>query len=95
MDSQNGGEFRIRVVQLSGMSLHGGNMTEKILVPLDGSKKGEAALLFIKDFTSKLAQYVRIEIHLLQVINSDGYNYRCLVDEWDLDIQDKKVQRSN
>ena len=43
-------------------------MIEKILVPLDGSKEGEAALLFIRDYTSMLAPEVKIEIHLLHVI---------------------------
>ena len=43
-------------------------MDEKIVVPLDGSKVGEAALPYVKDIVSKLSPEVKTEIVLLQVL---------------------------
>ncbi|MFC2060656.1 universal stress protein [Chloroflexota bacterium] len=45
-------------------------MDEKILVPLDGSKVGEAALPYVEDLVSKLSPEVKVEITLLQVVAS-------------------------
>jgi len=45
-------------------------MSEKILVPLDGSKVGEAALPYVEDLVSKLSPEVKVEIILLQVLSS-------------------------
>jgi nucleotide-binding universal stress UspA family protein len=42
---------------------------EKILVPLDGSKLGEAALPWIKSLISKFSTDVKIEVELLQVLS--------------------------
>ena len=44
-------------------------MHEKILIPLDGSKTGEAALPYVEDLVSKLAPEVKTEIVLLQVLS--------------------------
>ena len=44
-------------------------MTEKILVPLDGSKVGEAALPCINDLVAKLAPGGRVEVTLMQVVS--------------------------
>ena len=44
-------------------------MYEKILVPLDGSKVGEAALPYVEDLVSKLSPEVKVEIILLQVLS--------------------------
>ena len=44
-------------------------MNEKILVPLDGSKIGEAALPYVEEIVSKLSPKVKAEITLLQVIS--------------------------
>jgi len=43
-------------------------MDEKIVVPLDGSKVGEAALPYVEDLVSKLSPEVKAEVILLQVI---------------------------
>ncbi|MFC1962275.1 universal stress protein [Chloroflexota bacterium] len=43
-------------------------MDEKIVVPLDGSKVGEAALPYVEDLVSKLSPEVKVEISLLQVL---------------------------
>ena len=43
-------------------------MYEKIVVPLDGSKVGEAALPYVEDIVSKLSPEVKTEIVLLQVV---------------------------
>jgi len=48
----------------------GGEMNEKILVPLDGSKVGEAALPYIEELMSKLSPKVKVEVILLQVLSS-------------------------
>jgi len=43
-------------------------MGEKIVVPLDGSKIGEAALPYVEDLVSKLSPQVKVEVVLLQVL---------------------------
>jgi len=43
-------------------------MYERILVPLDGSKVGEAALPYVEDLVSKLSPEVKAEVTLLQVL---------------------------
>jgi len=44
-------------------------MGEKIVVPLDGSKIGEAALPYVEDLVSKLSPEVKVEVVLLQVLS--------------------------
>ena len=44
-------------------------MFQKIVVPLDGSKIGEAALPYVEDMVSKLSKEIKAEITLLQVIS--------------------------
>ncbi|MFC2014476.1 universal stress protein [Chloroflexota bacterium] len=43
-------------------------MEEKILVPLDGSKIGEAALPCVYDLIDKLLPKVKVEVTLIQVL---------------------------
>ncbi len=43
-------------------------MGEKILIPLDGSVVGEAALPYVMDLLSKLSSEVKMEVTLLQVV---------------------------
>ena len=45
-------------------------MTERILIPLDGSKVGEAALDVVKNVITKFAPDIKVEITLLQVLTS-------------------------
>ena len=45
-------------------------MVERILVPLDGSKVGEAALQVVKNVITKFASDVKVEVTLLQVLTS-------------------------
>ncbi len=44
-------------------------MTEKILVPLDGSKVGEAALPCVNDLVTKLVPSGKVEVTLIQVVS--------------------------
>ena len=44
-------------------------MTTKILVPLDGSKVGEAALPYIKELVTKLVPGGQVEVTLIQVVS--------------------------
>ncbi len=44
-------------------------MYEKILIPLDGSKIGEAALPYVEELVSKLSPRVKVELTLLQVVS--------------------------
>jgi nucleotide-binding universal stress UspA family protein len=44
-------------------------MTEKILVPLDGSTVGEAALPYIEDLVGKLTPGGQVEVTLIQVVS--------------------------
>ena len=41
----------------------------KILIPLDGSTIGEAALPYVEELVSKLSPRVKVEITLLQVVS--------------------------
>ncbi len=43
-------------------------MYEKILIPLDGSKIGEAALTYVEELVSKLSPRVKVELTLLRVV---------------------------
>ncbi len=44
-------------------------MGEKILIPLDGSEIGEAALPYVEELVSKLSPRVKVELSLLQVVS--------------------------
>ena len=44
-------------------------MGEKILIPLDGSTIGEAALPYVEELVSKLSPRVKVELTLLQVVS--------------------------
>ena len=43
-------------------------MSEKVLIPLDGSKIGEASLLYVEETVSRLALGQEAEITLFHVI---------------------------
>ena len=43
-------------------------MHERIIVPLDGSEVGEAALPYVEQLVSKLSPEIKIEVTLLQVL---------------------------
>ncbi|MFC2070194.1 universal stress protein [Chloroflexota bacterium] len=45
-------------------------MRERILVPLDGSKVGEAALPYVGDLIPKLLPEPKVEVTLMQVLSS-------------------------
>ena len=45
-------------------------MYERILVPLDGSQVGEAALPSVKELIAKMAPTIKVEVTLLQVVSS-------------------------
>jgi nucleotide-binding universal stress UspA family protein len=45
-------------------------MKEKILVPLDGSKVGEAALPYVESLVTKFLPDTRVEVTLMQVLSS-------------------------
>lgn len=48
-------------------------MYEKILVPLDGSEVGEAALPLVEELVSKLSPALKAEVTLLRVVSSLGH----------------------
>ncbi len=48
-------------------------MEEKILVPLDGSEIGEAALPYVEQLVLKLLPEVKVAVTLLQVVSSLTY----------------------
>jgi hypothetical protein len=45
-------------------------MSERILIPLDGSKLGEAALSYVDELISRLAPEEKVEITLFHVITA-------------------------
>ena len=73
-------------------------MEEKVLVPLDGSKVGEAALPYVEDLVSKLSPEVKVEITLLQVLPETpapivgGEAYVTPIDFTGKQIEEKKNQ---
>jgi len=46
-------------------------MYERILVPLDGSKIGEAALPYIEELVSKLSPRLKVEVTLFQAVSPE------------------------
>jgi len=48
-------------------------MYERILVPLDGSKIGEAALPYVEDLVSKLSPQTTVEVTIFQVVSSKSH----------------------
>jgi nucleotide-binding universal stress UspA family protein len=44
-------------------------MYERIVIPLDGSQVGEAALPYVEELVSKLSPEVKVEVTLLQVLS--------------------------
>jgi len=44
-------------------------MVERILIPLDGSNVGEAALSYVKELVSKLSPKTKVQITLLHVVS--------------------------
>jgi len=50
-------------------------MYERILVPLDGSKVGEAALAEVENLATKLAPSTQVEVTLLQVISDITFDF--------------------
>ncbi len=44
-------------------------MYERILLPLDGSRVGEAALPYVEELVAKLAPATKVEVTLLQVVS--------------------------
>ena len=44
-------------------------MYERILLPLDGSRVGEAALPYVEELVTKLAPVTKVEVTLLQVVS--------------------------
>jgi len=45
-------------------------MFERILVPLDGSEVGEAALPYVEELVSKLTPKTKVEVTLFQIVTS-------------------------
>ena len=45
-------------------------MPERILVPLDGSLSGEAAIKIVENIITKFAPEIKVEVTLLQVLSS-------------------------
>ena len=48
-------------------------MAEKILVPLDGSKTGEAALRIVENIITKFNPVIKVEVTLLEVLTSQSH----------------------
>ncbi len=49
-------------------------MSERILIPLDGSKLGEAALRYVEDMVSRLAPGEKVQVTLFHVITTLTHN---------------------
>ena len=48
-------------------------MPERILVPLDGSKTGEAALQIVENIITKFNPVIKVEVTLLEVLTSQSH----------------------
>ena len=43
-------------------------MSQKVLIPLDGSKMGEAAVVYVEEMVSKMAAGQKVAVTLLHVV---------------------------
>lgn len=59
-------------------------MYEKILVPLDGSEVGEAAISDIEDLALKMIRETPVELTLLRVISPSTYDFAP--EDWGIEI---------
>ena len=71
-------------------------MYEKILVPLDGSRVGEAALVDVEELALKMMPETPVEVTLLQVVTPMTYDF--LTEDQDAqlpynDLDLKKIER--
>jgi nucleotide-binding universal stress UspA family protein len=72
-------------------------MYERILVPLDGSKVGEAALPDVEVLALKIAACAQVEITLLQVISELTYDFLTEADAAQLPYNEtdlKKIEQA-
>jgi len=68
-------------------------MYEKIIVPLDGSKVGEAALPYVEDLVSKLSPEIEVEVTLLQVLSSVSHAVLSGPAIVDVPYTDKEIEQ--
>ena len=68
-------------------------MYERILVPLDGSKTGEAAIPNVEDLAARMAPATKIEIVLLQVVSTLTYNVLTESGTAQIPYSDKEMQQ--
>jgi len=66
---------------------------ERILVPLDGSKVGEAALPNVEDLALKVGSCSEVEVTLLQVISDVTYDFTTTSDAAQLPIIETNLQK--
>lgn len=71
MVDQDSNDYTMRN-KVRGIKTHlkGGTMSENILIPLDGSKLGEAAISYVSAMIAKLAPEERVTITLFHVITA-------------------------
>lgn len=68
-------------------------MYEKILLPLDGSEVGEAAMVFIKDLLTKLSKEVSVEVTLLHVLSPASQSFSIHDESFDAYFQKEDYDR--
>ena len=68
-------------------------MSERILLPLDGSKLGEAALSYVQELISRLAPEEKVEITLFHVITATRHtlHFQGMGDEVSVPYNEKEL----
>ncbi len=67
-------------------------MTERTLVPLDGSKIGEAALLYVEGLVSRLAPGEKVEVTLFQVISPPTHRVETAGEIFDVPYTEEEIE---
>ena len=67
-------------------------MTERTLVPLDGSKIGEAALLYVEGLVSRLALGEKVEVTLFQVISPPTHRVETAGEIFDVPYTEEEME---
>jgi nucleotide-binding universal stress UspA family protein len=70
-------------------------MDERILVPLDGSKAGEASLAYVEDLLSKLSPEVQAEIILFHVLSAKSVAITSIGGAVEFPYTEKQIEETS
>jgi len=70
-------------------------MSERILIPLDGSKVGETALHYVEEMVSKLVPEQTVEVILLQVLSPPAHRVKIAWEIIDVPYTKEEIVLAN